>query len=739
MAYRRQGRASNRWRIQALSQSWVFETLSDWSIASYSTGTLAHSTNHTEGKYSLSVTNNQYTTVQSVPMAAPSAVGNWVAVDMYLPTPASQFYAGAVQAYVQIPSQNLYNAYLGQTELTGLPTNQWISLVYPIPASDQQQVLAAKNDLQLIFAINIPSGANSTYLIDNLRFENTCPDAGSDAGHNADADSHDASDANTDGETDAGHDADADSADGDAHDGEADAPSDALDATDVAETHDTLSDVSDTIDAVDAHDATSDALDSADTFDSASDVSDAVDGADIFEAASDVADAVDSHETQDGASDVAEVFDAIDATDSVSDTSDTVDSAIDVADATDISDTPTVTDTAIEVATDSSSDVADAVDDVVADTFDARLADVTDAVDAPEDSVEAEAEAPVSPTCGNGIVDSPLEDCDDGLGTSSAPNNLIRTCSSTCKAILTLLPVGDPSGAEFGTGRHTIASNSSGFGIVFQQESSRAVAMTTASSNGLVGNPVIDVTTPFASQLKVAFDANPVIAGLPDGSWAIAYNAYGDAGEVGVALVHVGTNSSVTFQGFVAQNNDLAQSDADIVWSAHDNLLYVTWADSSPTTAPAAMFQIFDSGFNALSAGATLSQSTEYAGDVTLAATANGIAFSYLHNDTSGANDANDGNEALTIIQGTTTYLSDAFAAGPANENPAISLVNGTLWATVGSQSNGQFSLNQMQFGAPFSYSLFALAQTGDEHSPLMGDQGLRCGFNRSAHLRLTR
>jgi hypothetical protein len=175
----------------------------------------------------------------------------------------------------------------------------------------------------------------------------------------------------------------------------------------------------------------------------------------------------------------------------------------------------------------------------------------------------------------------------------------------------------------------------------------------------------------------------------------------------------------VTFQGFVAQNNDFTQSDADIVWSAHDNLLYVTWADSSPTTAPAAMFQIFDSGFNALSAGATLSQSIEYAGDVTLAATANGIAFSYLHND------ANDVNESLTIIQGTTTYVSDSFAAGPANENPAISLVNGTFWATVSSQSNGQFSLHQLQFGVTFSDSLFALAQSGDEHSPLMGDQGL--------------
>jgi hypothetical protein len=139
-----------------------FETLSDWSIASYSTGTLAHSTKHTEGQYSLSVTNNGYTTVQSIPMAAPTTVGNWVAVDIYLPTPASQSYAGALQAYVQIPSQNLYNAYLGQQELTGLPTNQWITLIFPVSASAQQPVLAAKNDLQLIFAINMPSGANST-------------------------------------------------------------------------------------------------------------------------------------------------------------------------------------------------------------------------------------------------------------------------------------------------------------------------------------------------------------------------------------------------------------------------------------------------------------------------------------------------------------------------------------------------------------------------------------------------
>jgi hypothetical protein len=98
-------------------------------------------------------------------------VSSTLAVDVMLPVQqANPFWLGAVQLYITCPSHNIYNAFLGQAELTGEALGVWNTLTFPVPSADVTSLLSSGySDLTFSVVLNVAVPAG-TYLIDHLRF-----------------------------------------------------------------------------------------------------------------------------------------------------------------------------------------------------------------------------------------------------------------------------------------------------------------------------------------------------------------------------------------------------------------------------------------------------------------------------------------------------------------------------------------------------------------------------------------
>lgn len=154
-----------------------FEATAGWKAAS---GTESLSTTaHTQGGAALALTAPQnYTTLVSLPLTsglAPLAglanAGSSVELDLELPTSQpNPYYLGAIQLYISVPSHGVYNQYLGQSELTGQQLGTFQTYQFAVTTFVQTQLAGATySDLTFTIALNAPSGAKGTYLLDNLR------------------------------------------------------------------------------------------------------------------------------------------------------------------------------------------------------------------------------------------------------------------------------------------------------------------------------------------------------------------------------------------------------------------------------------------------------------------------------------------------------------------------------------------------------------------------------------------
>src|ERR1017187_7875119 len=144
-----------------------FEVATDWTSTTVQP-TL--STQHTEGSSSLAVKAVGYTLLKSVPFSISSPLGSTISLDLFLPTqqPNPNWF-GAVQLYVDCPSKNAFNAFVGQVELTGLKVNVFNSLSFPVAQSVQNSIGVSCSNLDLSIAVNVPSNATGTYLLDDIQ------------------------------------------------------------------------------------------------------------------------------------------------------------------------------------------------------------------------------------------------------------------------------------------------------------------------------------------------------------------------------------------------------------------------------------------------------------------------------------------------------------------------------------------------------------------------------------------
>jgi hypothetical protein len=151
-----------------------FGRSTNWGAQSAVTAT---SSPRTQGAFAVEVPGTGYRPVRSVPFSTALFEGlvrpqtNRLAVDVFIPTPAPghQFWLGVVQVFVSCPSANIFNAFLGQVELTGKPTNQFSTVEFNIPGfvRNAMRSTPARSDFSMTVVVN---SNDSGQVLDNLRF-----------------------------------------------------------------------------------------------------------------------------------------------------------------------------------------------------------------------------------------------------------------------------------------------------------------------------------------------------------------------------------------------------------------------------------------------------------------------------------------------------------------------------------------------------------------------------------------
>ncbi|HXP89413.1 MAG TPA: hypothetical protein VN931_00650 [Fibrobacteria bacterium] len=130
----------------------------------------ASSSDHVEGQSSMSLVPNNYTEIETdnLSQSVASGFGN-LQVSVKLSTMVNPYYYGSLQFYIEVPSLGLYNQWVGQFNLTGLPLGTWNNLSMSIPAYLGNQLLGQTfSDMTIRMAVNVPAGSGPV-LFDALR------------------------------------------------------------------------------------------------------------------------------------------------------------------------------------------------------------------------------------------------------------------------------------------------------------------------------------------------------------------------------------------------------------------------------------------------------------------------------------------------------------------------------------------------------------------------------------------
>jgi hypothetical protein len=164
--------------VIAATDPMQFEAASDWHVTQGQAQGLAITSTRTQGLGGLAITAPQgYTRLESAamsssnPQLAKIELGVALNLDLQLPVQqANPFWFGAVQLYLSAPSRNVYNAYLGEVELTGMRTGVFTTLHFKVPDAAASALHGASyGDLTVGLVLNVPGDTTGVYAIDNLR------------------------------------------------------------------------------------------------------------------------------------------------------------------------------------------------------------------------------------------------------------------------------------------------------------------------------------------------------------------------------------------------------------------------------------------------------------------------------------------------------------------------------------------------------------------------------------------
>jgi len=273
-----------------------------------------------------------------------------------------------------------------------------------------------------------------------------------------------------------------------------------------------------------------------------------------------------------------------------------------------------------------------------------------------------------APICGNGWRNE-AEECDDGLGTSTSVR---RSCSSACKvqdllAVTSSTDVDKTPSRFIGTGRHPIGVTSTGYATAYVEDagSTAKIGLATFDSKGVALDPakLVVGSAPFA--------ANPVVAGLPDGNYAVAYTDFGGDGDaLGIALRKINPTTGATGTPTYANGvTNFSQYDADMIWTGTE--LVVAWVDTSNgSTGPDLRFRRFNSTLAPIAAEETLANTAASEADVALTAFGTGWAAAWRS--------AFAGMETVYVRAAGKTWTAATTMPGPTQVRPALVQLDAT-------------------------------------------------------------
>jgi hypothetical protein len=156
----------------------TFEDPSLWRTL-VGSATLDFSFEHTQGAGALSVKSSNFVELTSTTMSTAQVRGRFevanptrIRYDLFVPGPApNPYWLGLTQLYISCPSAGINHQYIGQRELTGLPTNAWHTVSLALPAQVLTALASNRNDFSIQIAINAPSAVQE-FALDNVRFGN---------------------------------------------------------------------------------------------------------------------------------------------------------------------------------------------------------------------------------------------------------------------------------------------------------------------------------------------------------------------------------------------------------------------------------------------------------------------------------------------------------------------------------------------------------------------------------------
>lgn len=287
-------------------------------------------------------------------------------------------------------------------------------------------------------------------------------------------------------------------------------------------------------------------------------------------------------------------------------------------------------------------------------------------------SVDAGADAsPPSLYCGDSIRDPVLEECDDG------PDTFEDACTENCRAhnYFVVPPVLFDGGSilgsrSLGLGLHPVAAGGAGSAVAFVE--------TEGSSHSLE----VAFFDPFGRRLGSAIDAgagalpseaaNPVLAALPGGAYALAWNDLSTGAlQVAMRVVSPSSLGSVVFASSAPDTG--STQDPDLAWTGTG--LVAVWRDNTFGAGP--QVRTFDQDLapvaseSALGAGGASPGVTAFAGS---------WAAARRVTDASSL-------ETIEISTPSSSWTVGPFAPGASLERPALLALDGTHLVVVFTES----------------------------------------------------
>ena len=203
---------------------------------------------------------------------------------------------------------------------------------------------------------------------------------------------------------------------------------------------------------------------------------------------------------------------------------------------------------------------------------------------------------PSSTFCGDAIRDPVLEGCDDGTGSGADSCN--ETCEVQSAPLIPRVEGLRKKTRRLGFGRHVVAAQRTGIAVSFvETESSKtSVKLSLLDRFGRRHGTPTDVS----GDAMPPDDADPVVASLPSGAWAVAF-ADLVGGSLDIALRRLDGEGEITARAVANAITSGAQHSPDLLWV--DGEVHVAWtdalavkvrtfsADFEPTASEARLFE----------------------------------------------------------------------------------------------------------------------------------------------------